>query len=94
MPRLQAQLEATPEVALGVLAELASVYGNLGEAELGQQVLSEALARANLSALPSDLQFDAWLRLAQLQQNSGHLDAAEASLSQASARADEANERQ
>jgi|JI10StandDraft_1071094.scaffolds.fasta_scaffold00798_32 eukaryotic-like serine/threonine-protein kinase len=94
LPRLQAQLEATPEVALGVLAELASVYGNLGEAELGQQVLSKAIARANLSALPSDLQFDAWLRLAQLQQNSGHLDAAEASLSQASARADEANERQ
>jgi hypothetical protein len=46
LPPLQAQLEAAPEVALGVLAELASVYGNLGEAEKGQQLLSDALTRA------------------------------------------------
>lgn len=85
LPRLQAQLENSPDVALGVLAELASVYGNLGEAELGQDLLGKALQRANISALPRDLLFDTWLRLAQLQQNSGHLDAAEASLREATA---------
>jgi serine/threonine protein kinase/tetratricopeptide (TPR) repeat protein len=92
LPPLQAQLEAAPEVALGVIAELASVYGNLGEAERGQQLLSDALTRAGAISLPSELRFDAWLRLARLQQNSGHLDTAEQSLKHASTLVKDAND--